>query len=478
MRFSRHFRSIPSGVKASFAFFLASLVTKGVSYITTPIFTRLLSPEEFGQSSVFLTWFSLLGIVAMFCLSYGVFNIGMLEYPGKRDEYSFSMLGLSCLITFIFSCIFLGGFSIFKPYLGFDFPLAVLMCTLFFLQPGYMFWLAHQRYEWKYKASTFWIIFTAALSSVVAIVAIYLFPNHKLYARLFGAKGVLAVVYAGFCIYIALKNRFCLNVRYWKQALLFNLPLIPHYLSSYLLSGADKLMISRMVNASATAYYTIAYSVAAVILIIWTAAHDSLRPFIYENCKTHDYSAISNVTLPILAVFGSGCILLILLAPEVISLMATHDYQEAVFAIPPVVVGVFFQVHYFLYADILYYFKKPRYVMLGSLFATGANLLLNYLFIPIWGYMAAAYTTLFCYLLQAGIDYWAMKHVVRVQVYNMKLIVALSTVMCAISLVCLLVYKYSLIRYALLSALILLLLYQRRHIIDVLAAFKRKPARS
>ena len=62
--------SFPKGVKASIAFFLSSLVTKGIAFITTPIFTRLLTAEEFGQVSLYYTWYKLFGIIAMFCLCY------------------------------------------------------------------------------------------------------------------------------------------------------------------------------------------------------------------------------------------------------------------------------------------------------------------------------------------------------------------------------------------------------------------------
>ena len=99
------FRGLPAGAKASLAFFFASMVTSGISYLVTPIYTRLLSPEVYGQVSIFFSWVQILGIVAMFCLSYGVFNNGMLDYPDKRGEYSFSMLVLSNLITLIFGAI-------------------------------------------------------------------------------------------------------------------------------------------------------------------------------------------------------------------------------------------------------------------------------------------------------------------------------------------------------------------------------------
>ncbi len=467
--------SLSQGVKASFALFFASLVTKGIAYVTTPVYTRLLTPDEFGQANVFLTWLHLLGLVAMFCLYCGVFNNGMVDYPDRRDEYSLSMLGLANLITLVFSGVLLCVYPFLRKWMGMDYPLVILMCVVFLFQPGYSFWMSRQRYELKWKASTFWTVFSSFLSPVVAVVAILAFPDHRLHARLFGAEGALAVIYAGFCLHIALKNRFRVNTVFWKQAFFFNLPLIPHYLSTYLLSSSDKLMISRMIGDAATAYYSVAHSVAFVVLVVWTAAHASLIPFIYENCKTKNYSAISKVTLPILAVFGGTCILLILLAPEAIALMATHDYREAIYVVPPVVAGVFFQVHYYLYADVLYYYKKPRYVMYGSIGATAANLLLNWLFIPRFGYIAAAYTTLVCYLLQAAIDYWAMRHVIREKIYDMRLIVLLSAALCTIAFTCLFIYDIPSFRYSLLALLLLALLLQWRRVIRIFTAFKKKP---
>ena len=67
---------IGKGVKASLAFFIANVITSGISYITTPIYTRMLTTDEFGAVSVFLTWLNLFGIIAMFFFHF-VVNIGM-----------------------------------------------------------------------------------------------------------------------------------------------------------------------------------------------------------------------------------------------------------------------------------------------------------------------------------------------------------------------------------------------------------------
>jgi len=156
-------KKLPKGVKASVAFFFASIITSGIAYIVTPIYTRILPPEVYGQTSVFLTWVQLFGFIAMFCLSYGVFNNGMVDYPDKRDEFSFSMLILSNIITVLFTVVLLLIYPMISKYIDMDIPLVLLMCALFMFQPAYSFWIARQRYELKYKSTVLWTVICALL---------------------------------------------------------------------------------------------------------------------------------------------------------------------------------------------------------------------------------------------------------------------------------------------------------------------------
>ena len=466
-------KKLPQGAKASVAFFIANIITKGIAYITTPLYTRILSEDEFGKTSVFITWLQIFGIIAMFCLQMGVFNNGMVDYPDKRDEYSFSMLILSNIITLCFSGILLCIYPLIKSLIGLPYPLVILMCVVFMFQPAYNFWIAKQRYELKYKFTVIWSVVSAIISPLAAIICIECFPERRLYGRLFGAEVSLIVIYIGFYVYLAMKANCKLDTTYWKAALLFNLPLIPHYLSTYLLSSADKIMISRIIDDTATAYYTAAYSVASMGIIIWTAANSSLLPYTYEKCKVKDYKSISKVTLPILAVFGVACVFIIILAPEVVAVMAKKTYQEAKYSIPPIVGGVFFQVHYYIYANILYYYKKPKYVMIGSVTALALNIVLNYVFINEFGYIAAGYTTLFCYFVQAMIDYIAMKKIVGQSIYNMKVIAAMSVGIVAISLFSNITYDYLIIRYVIAAAIAALGVIYRKKLMSLFVGMKK-----
>ena len=163
-----------------------------------------------------------------------------------------------------------------------------------------------------------------------AIILLLFFKGNKVYLRLFGSEVSLIVLNLCFYFYIAAKSNWRINTSYWKGAILFNLPLIPHYLSAYLLSSSDKIMISNICGKSETEYYSLAHLIANVGLIIWSAASASLVPFTYQKCKEGAYKDISSVAIPIIILYGSICYLTILFSPETIAILGPVKYREAI----------------------------------------------------------------------------------------------------------------------------------------------------
>jgi O-antigen/teichoic acid export membrane protein len=233
-------------------------------------------------------------------------------------------------------------------------------------------------------------------------------------------------------------------------------------------------MISNLIGDAETAYYTVAHTVSGIIMIVWNAINASLVPFTYEKCKNRDYKAISNATLPILSLFAVMCLAVIMFAPEIVMIMATKDYMEAIYVIPPLIGGVFLQVHYFIYGNILYYYKKPVYLMLSSVPATILNVILNYIFISKCGYIAAGYTTILCYLVQAIANYIGMRKVVKEEVYNMKFIGLLTLSVVVISVLSNLLYDYFVIRYLILALIAVMCIIFRKKIIGIVVAIRKK----
>ena len=105
--------------------------------------------------------------------------------------------------------------------------------------------------------------------------------------------------------------------------------------------------------------------------------------------------------------------------------------------------------------------------MISTVVAALTNLILNFIFIPIFGFIAAGYTTLFSYFLQAVIDYFAVRKTVNgATVYNMKYIGALSLSVVVVALLSNFFYDNMLIRYAIIIELLFLCFVFRKKIND------------
>ena len=90
---------------------------------------------------------------------------------------------------------------------------------------------------------------------------------------------------------------------------------------------------------------------------------------------------------------------LILIAPEVVKILANESYWEGISIIPPVVLANYVIFAYSLYVNIEHYYKKTPYITVNTIIAAASNIVLNFIFIPRYGYIAAAYTTLASYFI-------------------------------------------------------------------------------
>lgn len=465
---------MPTAVKASIAFLIMSIIEKSLVFITSPIYTRMLTQGEYGEVSVFLSWQGMLGIIAMFCLSYGVFNNGMIDYEDDRDGYSFSMLILSNLITLICGVILYVLYPYIYTVVNIDPELLLFMFLIFFTQPAFSFWMARQRFEYKYKAMSVIVVSSSFLSSILSIVLIVLFPEHRVYARLMGGLSVFVIIYCIFYTYIAIKAHCKIKIIYWKDAFLFNVPLIPHYLSGHILNNSNRIIIASLVSSAAAAKYSIAYTIGLAVTIIWFSINSSLVPYTYEKCKNQDFAALAHTTNFIILFYGIMCGILILLAPEMLKIMAPPSYYECVFIIPPIIGGVFFMSMYFIFANVIYYYKRPKYVMYASVFSASINIAMNYFLIPLYGYFVAGYTTLVSFALQSVLDYYAMKKVIKVNIYNIRFLAILGICVFCISLFSGFLYYSNSLRYTLIVFCCIVLFLFRTRLIPVILSIHTK----
>lgn len=472
------YKDIPKAVKASFWFVICSILQKGINMITVPIFTRLLTAEEYGVYMVYLSWYEVLSIFITLNLSCGVFNNGMIKFEKDKERFTASMLGLSTLVTIISFCIYIVNIKFWNSVLGLPSIFVFTMFIQFLLVPAYLFWSARQRFEYKYLKLIFVTLFITLSNPLLGIISV-LSTTYKIEARILSYVLVQVCVGLIFYIYIVKKGKTLYNKSYWRFALAFNIPLIPHYLSMSVLQQADRIMIQKMVSSSKAAIYSVAYSVSSLMLLVITSINNSFIPYTYNSLKQNNYKKIGENANKLLVFVGSTVFLVIAFGPEIIKIFAPAEYYEAIWIIPPVAVSIYFMFLYSLFCNIEFYYEENKFIMIASCIGALTNIALNYLFIPIFGYIAAGYTTLICYIIFSFAHYLCYKKVVyknigNIEIFNIKFIIGFSSFILIIMYLMLFIYDYTVLRYAIISILILIIIWKRVFIINQMKELKKR----
>lgn len=471
----RWFNAVSPAAKASIVLMATQLVQKGLQLLMSPILTRLLSTEEYGQVSVFLSWYEIMFIFTGLGLAKGVFNNGMLDFRKDRDQFTLSLYVLTFVSTVLIGGAVMGFSKFVWNFMGLPFHLIALLFILQAFESALDMWSTRQRFEYRYKALAAVTISIAVVSPVCGILAILMFPENAVTANLVASRSVFLAVYLGLLGILIYKARGRIKLLYWKYALKFNLPLIPHYLSLHILNHMDRIQIAMIAGEASAGIYSLAYSGAAVVKLFWTAINASLIPWTYEQCEKKRFKRLGELTQQLVFGYAIICLMVMFLAPEIIATLAPSSYHEGIYVIPSVIIGVYFSALYFIFANVVYYYKKPKYVLIGSCCSALANIVLNAMLIPLFGYLAAGYTTMISYLLQVLIDYVAMRRVVSEKIYDMRYIVGISAFVMAAGITLNFIYGYTLIRYVLLAiVLVLLAAYIKKNKDTFITLFKER----
>lgn len=461
--------SIPASFKSAIVYLFATVFTRGLAIITTPIFTRIMTTDQVGMVNLYSSWYSMITVVSTLALTSGGFSIALREFEKERDQYVSSVLSLTSIVAIGLALVYSISITFWNDVTGLPTHLMVLLLVGLLVAPARDFWLSRQRFEYQYKLSGTVTVLSAIFASGLALAAV-LYANSigysdiasvRLFANYFIIYGVAFIIWMS----IFWQGRCFYSSKYWRFSLQLSLPLIGYSIASQILSVSDRMMISKMVGNSAVGIYGTLYTVSSLSLMVWMAINSSFEPYLYQNME-NPKSKIKKLSMSMLGMYSLAAILLVYLAPEIVRILATEEYYKGIYIMPPVAGGVYFIAVSNLYSDILVYLKRTKLIMVSSAIAATLNVILNYIMIETYGYMAAAYTTLLSYVVMAVLlSIWAnrefKKHITEVDfVYDNKLILAMSIATLVISLFAISVYDYGIVRYTVAAVfLILTVLY-------------------
>lgn len=461
----KKYRSLPIQVRASFWFLISAFLQKGISVISTPVFTRLLSVAEYGQYNVFNSWLGIATVFVSLNLSLGVYSQGLVKFEKEQAVFSSSLQGLTILLLFLWTVIYFIFQDFWNKVLSMTTVQILAMLILIWSSAVFGFWSAEQRMKFQYRALVIVTIIVSVAKPLMGVLFV-INADDKVTARIMSLLVVELAGYSGLCISQMRKGRKVVVFKFWKHALLFNIPLIPHYLSQTVLNSADRIMIESMVGDVESGIYSLAYSISSIMTLFNTALSQTISPWIYQKIRDKKTMEIAPVAYGTMVLIACVNIVLILLAPEIIAFFAPKEYADAIWVIPPIAMSVYFMYCYNLFAKFAFYYEETKLIMVASVSGAVLNIVLNYYFIQLFGYQAAGYTTLVCYIMYSFGHYYFMnrtcdKYCEEIRPYSTKVIMLITVPFLIIGFALMILYKYTTIRVVLVLALVVWLFWNR-----------------
>jgi O-antigen/teichoic acid export membrane protein len=398
------FRQLLRLSKHSIIYGLSAVVSQLVGFFLIPLYTRYLTPSDYGSLEIFQTTLSILGIVFVMGLTASLF---MSYFSSDDDERRRTVVGTvfvfltgTSLVFLLLLMIFAGSIStLFFGSPQYTLHFRVIFLTSFF-DVGVVIALSvlRAREESKKYAAFVLIRFLTAVSLTILFVV----GLHR------GVLGILeAGLIAALLVYsIALRDiirnaRPGLSVPQLKAMLSFGLPLVPAALAAWIMTMADRYFLKFLSTPTELGLYSLGYKFGMVVqgLIVGPFSL-AWEPFLWSIAKEKNakdtYSAVlTYFTLVAMAV----ALVLSVLSRQVLEIMAAPAFYGAYQVIPLIAVSYVLYGGYIILAIGITLERKTKYIALIVGIGAVVNMGLNYLLIPRYGMMGAAVATLIAFLL-------------------------------------------------------------------------------
>lgn len=374
------------------------MLIKGINFLTIPLFSRIMTTEEFGIYNVFMSYDAILFVVIGLALHSSIRSANY-EFKGKIDGYtsSISLIYIANTLILLALVQLFGGTL--SELLGYSKALLFLLVLYSFGSAVLTLYNNLISLDYSYRKYLLVALVNSLGNILLSLILIFtFFRGQRDVGRIVGCTAAIFLLAVVLLLSMYRRARPRFNREFWRFGLKYSLPVVPHGISQVLLAQFDRIMIRSMVGDGAAGIYSLAGNIKLVLTIISDSVSTAWTTWFYAEMDRKNVQNIQRRAIQLGALFTIFSVGLMALSPELIWILGGAEYDLGKYVAIPMVLDAFIL---FLYSVIVcgeYYEKKTLYIMLGTVAAAALNIVTNYLFIQRFGFIAAAYTTLFSYV--------------------------------------------------------------------------------
>ncbi|MGO1759931.1 MAG: lipopolysaccharide biosynthesis protein [Mammaliicoccus vitulinus] len=403
-------------------YLIGTFFLKGISIFTTPVFTRVLSVEGFGIASIFRVWVNFFAVFIGLQVS-GSIATARIHLEAKHFEGYMRNITLLSLVGAV--TIGVIGF-LFRFALSSIIQVDVKLLPHLFLQAyGVACASLYSTYTIQVKKPKQNVVFSIVISViniVLSLTFVLSFSHEKFLGKIYGPTFIYVLVI------IFVLNKFTIGKKSvvnsgtslsdWKYALLLSTPLIIHLLSNIVVGQSDRIFLAKLLNEEAAAIYSVAYSVGTLGMMVAEVSNKVWSPWYLDNTKVSNHKIINRVVQKYILLMSFVFVGVMLIAPEIIMIMAPKEYSSGVSSLIIITASVFFQFLYRFPLAYEQYSRNLRWVAFSTVTSALINIGLNYTLINALGLIGAALATFISYVILFTMHEFAARIVISD--YNIK----------------------------------------------------------
>ena len=409
-------------IKHSGNYLIANLATRALAFISIPVYTRLLSTEEYGVINIFLGVAGVLGSVMSLSMDR---SVSRYFFDQKNPEDFRKFNGTSSIlasIAFIINALILVYFADgFGKLVGLDNKIIYLLIPYTFIN---IIGLTFEQIYGPLKKSKEIAISSLArvyIGFALSIFLILLFKEDKSFGQILGQilAGVAIIFY--WIKKIRPFVKFSFNIAYIKYIFTYSVPLIPYALSGVIIEQFGKIAIGSSQSLSQAGYYSLALAISSIVSIAIAVTHQAWNPYYFEYMNSKNYPQLDKdfiriFKITVLVAFGIAAF-----GEEIGFFLAKKEFLSSMHLIPIFTIGyIFYQLSY-AYLRNFGYSRSTQYMTI-TVFASGiSNVLLNFILIPTLGELGAAVSFALSYIVMAFLAWIINKFLVKLHATPLKL---------------------------------------------------------
>lgn len=422
-------------LRDSVIYAIPSIVSRGLAVILIPLYTRVLSPADYGSFDLLSAFAVLVNLTVALEVSQGVARFYSDEADAERRvDYASSAFWFTifCYTVFLGAALFFNK-ELSLLVMGREGMETAFQIGVIYIFINGIFYLMQNQFRWELRSGHYALVslIVSVATAVLAVILTYVW-TWGLVGLLSGmAGGALVGVFYGLW-YLRVTFRFQFQWDRLREMLVFSAPLVPSGISVFVSQYIDRLMINHYLSLNDVGLFGIGFRVAGMVGLVIVGFQGALTPLIYAHHR--DPSTPSQLAR-IFRIFVAFALLMFLMvsvfAKDIMMVLTIPAYYDAahivVFLIPAILLS-----NMYIFAPGTAIEKKTHIILWINVGGALLNVLLNALLIPHFGIEGASVAKLISYGLVFGAYMWFSQQLYYVP-HDWKSMMQATLFVCAVA---------------------------------------------